>query len=151
MVSRLFRHDPLVGIGVHASPVPERFPHCEKSTPIRLRQAGSRLKFDDRLEGCVCGSIVHKFPMNSHSRVSALGRLIDAGEVDPSEIVALSGKTEGNGGASDFTRGFASPGPDCRSARNWPPAFAPTSPCSISQATSLAPPRRRRSRHGGLN
>jgi cyanuric acid amidohydrolase len=50
---------------------------------------------------------VHKVPMNSPSDVSALERLIDAGEVNPSEIVALIGKTEGNGGANDFTRGFA--------------------------------------------
>ncbi len=50
---------------------------------------------------------VHKLPMNSPSDVSALERLIDAGEVKPEEIVALIGKTEGNGGANDFTRGFA--------------------------------------------
>ncbi len=50
---------------------------------------------------------VHKLPMNNPSDVSALERLIDAGEVDPREIVALIGKTEGNGGANDFTRGFA--------------------------------------------
>ena len=50
---------------------------------------------------------VHKLAMNSPSDVSALERLIDAGEVNPSEIVALIGKTEGNGGANDFTRGFA--------------------------------------------
>ena len=50
---------------------------------------------------------VHKLPMNSPNDVSALVRLIDAGEVDPSQIVALIGKTEGNGGANDFTRGFA--------------------------------------------
>jgi cyanuric acid amidohydrolase len=50
---------------------------------------------------------VHKLAMNSPSDVSALERLIDAGEVNPAEIVALIGKTEGNGGANDFTRGFA--------------------------------------------
>jgi len=50
---------------------------------------------------------VHKLAMNSPSDVSALERLIDAGVVDPAEIVALIGKTEGNGGANDFTRGFA--------------------------------------------
>ena len=50
---------------------------------------------------------VHKLPMNNPSDVSALERLIDAGEVKPAEIVALIGKTEGNGGANDFTRGFA--------------------------------------------
>jgi cyanuric acid amidohydrolase len=50
---------------------------------------------------------VHKLAMNSPSDVSALERLIDVGDVNPAEIVALIGKTEGNGGANDFTRGFA--------------------------------------------
>ncbi len=50
---------------------------------------------------------VHKLPMNSPNDVSALEHLIDAGEIRPAEIVALIGKTEGNGGANDFTRGFA--------------------------------------------
>jgi len=50
---------------------------------------------------------VHKVAMASPSDVSELARLIESGEVDPAEIVALIGKTEGNGGANDFTRGFA--------------------------------------------
>ncbi|MGC2786748.1 MAG: ring-opening amidohydrolase, partial [Roseiarcus sp.] len=50
---------------------------------------------------------VHKLPMNSPNDVSAMERLIDQGEINPAEIVALIGKTEGNGGANDFTRGFA--------------------------------------------
>ena len=50
---------------------------------------------------------VHKLPMSSPNDVSALERLIDSGDVKPAEIVALIGKTEGNGGANDFTRGFA--------------------------------------------
>jgi len=50
---------------------------------------------------------VHKVLMNSPSDVSGLERLIDEGAINPSEIVALIGKTEGNGGANDFTRGFA--------------------------------------------
>src|SRR5215470_4138453 len=50
---------------------------------------------------------VHKLPMNSPNDVSGMERLIDRGEVNPAEIVALIGKTEGNGGANDFTRGFA--------------------------------------------
>jgi cyanuric acid amidohydrolase len=45
--------------------------------------------------------------MNSPNDVSSLERMIDAGTIDPREIVALIGKTEGNGGANDFTRGFA--------------------------------------------
>jgi len=50
---------------------------------------------------------VHKVAMNAPSDVSELERLIEAGAVDPTTIVALIGKTEGNGGANDFTRGFA--------------------------------------------
>ena len=50
---------------------------------------------------------MHKLPMNSPNDVSALERLMDDGQVNPVEIVALIGKTEGNGGANDFTRGFA--------------------------------------------
>ncbi|HET9018812.1 MAG TPA: ring-opening amidohydrolase, partial [Acetobacteraceae bacterium] len=50
---------------------------------------------------------VHKVLMNSPSDVSGLEKLIAAGTVHPDEIVALIGKTEGNGGANDFTRGFA--------------------------------------------
>ena len=50
---------------------------------------------------------VHKVGMANPSDVSELAKLIDAGQVDPTEIVALIGKTEGNGGANDFTRGYA--------------------------------------------
>jgi cyanuric acid amidohydrolase len=50
---------------------------------------------------------VHKVLMASPADVSGLERLIDDGTVDPAEIVASIGKTEGNGGANDFTRGFA--------------------------------------------
>src|SRR5260370_12167821 len=50
---------------------------------------------------------VYKVAMASPSDVSELARLIDSKEINPAEIVALIGKTEGNGGANDFTRGFA--------------------------------------------
>src|SRR5882724_12619636 len=50
---------------------------------------------------------VHKVAMAAPNDVSELAKLIDSGAVNPSEIVALIGKTEGNGGANDFTRGFA--------------------------------------------
>ena len=49
----------------------------------------------------------HKLLMNNPSDVAALDKLIAAGEVKPEESVAVIGKTEGNGGANDFTRGFA--------------------------------------------
>jgi cyanuric acid amidohydrolase len=50
---------------------------------------------------------VHKIAMASPADTSQLAALIDAGTLDPREIVAVIGKTEGNGGANDFTRGFA--------------------------------------------
>ncbi len=50
---------------------------------------------------------VYKVAMNAPNDVSELARLIDSKEIRPDEIVALIGKTEGNGGANDFTRGFA--------------------------------------------
>jgi cyanuric acid amidohydrolase len=50
---------------------------------------------------------LHKVAMSSPNDVAELGRLIDEGKVDPSTIVAIIGKTEGNGGANDFTRGYA--------------------------------------------
>jgi cyanuric acid amidohydrolase len=39
--------------------------------------------------------------------VSGLIKLIDAGEIDPGSILAILGKTEGNGGVNDFTREYA--------------------------------------------
>jgi cyanuric acid amidohydrolase len=50
---------------------------------------------------------VHKVAMAAPNDVSELAKLIDSGVVKASEIVALIGKTEGNGGANDFTRGYA--------------------------------------------
>jgi cyanuric acid amidohydrolase len=50
---------------------------------------------------------VHKIATASPDDVSVLEKLIDAGEVRPQDIVAVIGKTEGNGGANDFTRGYA--------------------------------------------
>src|SRR3569623_2138456 len=50
---------------------------------------------------------VHKIAMGNPGDVAELQRLIDSGEIQPQEIVALIGKTEGNGGANDFTRGLA--------------------------------------------
>jgi len=38
---------------------------------------------------------------------AALAAAIDAGEVDPAAVVAIVGKTEGNGCVNDFTRGYA--------------------------------------------
>jgi len=50
---------------------------------------------------------VHRLPMRSPDDVSALEAAIAQGAVAPAGIVAILGKTEGNGCVNDFTRAFA--------------------------------------------
>src|SRR3954465_9905643 len=46
-------------------------------------------------------------PTRGPGDVSGLISLIDAGKIEPASILAILGKTEGNGGVNDFTREFA--------------------------------------------
>jgi cyanuric acid amidohydrolase len=57
---------------------------------------------------CAVRVTVHRLGMASPADVSQLSQLISTGEIDPTQIVATIGKTEGNGGANDFTRALAS-------------------------------------------
>lgn len=50
---------------------------------------------------------VFRIATNSPDDVRGLATLIDNGTINPAEIVAILGKTEGNGCVNDFTRGFA--------------------------------------------
>ena len=50
---------------------------------------------------------VYRIPMASPDDVSGLAALIEAGTIDPADIVCLLGKTEGNGCVNDWSRGFA--------------------------------------------
>ncbi|MEM8701407.1 MAG: ring-opening amidohydrolase [Pseudomonadota bacterium] len=50
---------------------------------------------------------VHRVPMSGPDDTSAIETLIRSGEADPEAIVAVIGKTEGNGCVNDFTRGYA--------------------------------------------
>ena len=50
---------------------------------------------------------VFRIPTASPDDVSGLKNLIENGSVDPRDIIAVLGKTEGNGCVNDFTRGFA--------------------------------------------
>jgi len=52
-------------------------------------------------------ALVHRLPAAAPQDVSALHAAIDAGAIDPARIVAVLGKTEGNGCVNDFTRGYA--------------------------------------------
>src|SRR5690349_11444054 len=45
--------------------------------------------------------------MSGPGDVSGLADLLDSGELRAEDVVAILGKTEGNGGVNDFTRGYA--------------------------------------------
>jgi cyanuric acid amidohydrolase len=47
---------------------------------------------------------VRKVPLHNVSDASELAKLIDSGVMDADRIVAVIGKTEGNGGVNDYTR-----------------------------------------------
>ena len=51
---------------------------------------------------------VWRVPCSGPADLSAVQALVDAGELVPAEIVAVMGKTEGNGCVNDHTREFAS-------------------------------------------
>lgn len=50
---------------------------------------------------------VFKIPQNSPDDLTGLISLVEQQRLDPKTIVAILGKTEGNGCVNDFTRGFA--------------------------------------------
>src|SRR5689334_13422924 len=50
---------------------------------------------------------VHKIATRGPGDVSRLRSLTDSGAIDPAAILAILGKTEGNGGVNDFTREYA--------------------------------------------
>src|SRR5271157_3826915 len=50
---------------------------------------------------------VVRIPTKGPGDVSGLMRLLDEGTIAPSSILAVLGKTEGNGGVNDFTREYA--------------------------------------------
>ena len=51
---------------------------------------------------------VHRFSLADPGDVSGLAGAIDSGIVDPATIVAVIGKTHGNGLVNDYTRGYLS-------------------------------------------
>lgn len=53
-----------------------------------------------------CASL-HRLPMAGPEDVSSIERAITEGKIKPGNIVAILGKTEGNGCVNDFTRGYA--------------------------------------------
>ena len=49
---------------------------------------------------------IHRLSMQHPGDLGALAALFDAGALAPADVVAVIGKTEGNGGVNDFTRGY---------------------------------------------
>lgn len=49
---------------------------------------------------------VYRLAMSHPGDLSALAALFDSGQLDPAHVTAVIGKTEGNGGVNDFTRGY---------------------------------------------
>lgn len=49
---------------------------------------------------------IHRFSLTDPSDVSGLRWAIDSGRIDPGTIVAVIGKTHGNGLVNDYTRGY---------------------------------------------
>jgi cyanuric acid amidohydrolase len=50
---------------------------------------------------------VHRISASAPNDVSGIEAAIARARIDPAGIVAILGKTEGNGNVNDFTRGFA--------------------------------------------
>ena len=50
---------------------------------------------------------VHRIPTAGPDDMSGLEALIEGGAIEPSRLIAVLGKTEGNGCVNDFTRAFA--------------------------------------------
>ena len=50
---------------------------------------------------------IHRIATSAPDDTSGLRALVDSGDLDPSKLVAILGKTEGNGCVNDFTRAFA--------------------------------------------
>jgi cyanuric acid amidohydrolase len=58
--------------------------------------------------GATRRAFLHRLSTRGPDDVASLEAMIAAGRIDPNAIVAIFGKTEGNGCVNDFTRGFAS-------------------------------------------
>lgn len=67
---------------------------------------------------------VHRVPCKGPGDLSSVQALIDQGLIDPTTIVAVMGKTEGNGCVNDHTRDFA--------ATSWCHFLAPYLGCSAA-------------------
>lgn len=81
---------------------------------------------------------VHSIPMAHPGDVSGLEQRIRSGAIIARDIVAVIGKTEGNGGVNDFTRGYFTQSLMNMLSRHLgqsPDVLARTIPCVLSGGT----------------
>jgi cyanuric acid amidohydrolase len=83
-------------------------------------------------------AFVHRIPAAAPDDVSGLRTAIASGAIDPSGIVAILGKTEGNGCVNDFTRAFAVQSLVLELKRHLPEAEAEAICCVMSGGTEGA-------------
>ncbi len=81
---------------------------------------------------------VHRIAASAPNDVSGLSAAIRAGQIDPRGIVAILGKTEGNGCVNDFTRAFAVQSIGLELKRHLPEAAAEAVCCVMSGGTEGA-------------
>jgi cyanuric acid amidohydrolase len=67
---------------------------------------------------------VHRIPAASPDDVSGIEAAIATGDLNPKDVIAILGKTEGNGLVNDFARGFAASSLSLLFQRYLPPAAA---------------------------
>lgn len=84
---------------------------------------------------------IHRLPMAHPGDLSALAELIGTGAIRAGDVRAVIGKTEGNGGLNDFTRGFFTQSLMLLLAHRTgeaPDALAARIPCVLSGGTEGA-------------
>ena len=64
---------------------------------------------------------VHRISASSPDDVSGIESAIAAGRIDPKGVIAVLGKTEGNGLVNDFARGYAALALNLMFQRHLPP------------------------------
>lgn len=86
-------------------------------------------------------AFLHRISATSPDDVSGLARAIAEGRIRPEGIIAILGKTEGNGCVNDFTRAFAVQSLQLELKRHLPAAEAEAVCCVMSGGTegALAP------------
>src|SRR5689334_2809087 len=77
--------------------LPPRCPHWSASCGTTLKRRVADMPV----------AKVHRISASAPNDVSGIEAAITDGRIDPGGIVAILGKTEGNGNVNDFTRGFA--------------------------------------------